>query len=469
MEFLFNSITYIVPFLAVLTVLVFVHELGHYAVARWNGVRVEVFSIGFGPEIYGWDDKHQTRWRISAIPLGGYVKFFGDEDAASVADNEALNQMNDAEKAVSFHHQGLWARIAIVSAGPLANFLYAIVVLAILFMVFGQRLTPPKIGHVEPGGVADVAGFKRGDLVRNVDGRSIDRFSDLMLEIALNSGRELDFLVQRDGREISILATPEEIERKDLSGKSRKFGSLAISAAYPAVVGRVYPKSPAAEAGFEPDDLIVELDGKPVADFSDLQSTVSTSEGRTLSVRVIRNGEQQKLSVTPRKNVDAGPDSTASQRWLIGISRNLPEPVRQGPLASLRQSAIVSYQMLERTLDYVGQMITGSRSTKDLGGPLRIAQESGDAAKVGVEQLIFLSVLLSLNLGLINLFPIPILDGGHLLFYALEGIRGRPLTEKMQDYAFRVGLALVMTLMVFATWNDLVNLRVVDFFSGLFS
>ena len=469
MEFLFNTVTYILPFLVVLTVLVFVHEMGHYSVARWNGVRVEVFSIGFGPELFGWDDKHGTRWKISAVPLGGYVKFFGDEDAASVADNEALGQMSDAEKAVSFHHQALWPRIAIVAAGPLANFVYAIVVLAVLFMVFGQRLTPSEIGTVIKGSVGEAAGFRRGDVVLEVDGRSIDRFERLFEEIALNPERTLDFLVLRDGREHTITATPEVVERDGPDDIVRKIGNLGLLPSYPAIVEHVFPDSPAEDAGVLAGDKIVNIDGHPVGDFEDLRAAVVGSAGRSLSFVVLRDGGEVKLAVTPREDVRDGPDGKPLKRWLVGIVRARPAPVQLGLVAAFQQSVTVSYDMLDRTLIYVGQMISGSRGTEDLGGPLRIAQASGQAAKVGIEQVIMLSVLLSLNLGLINLFPIPILDGGHLLFYALEGIRGRPLTEKMQDYAFRVGLALVMTLMVFATWNDLVNLRVVDFFSGLFS
>lgn len=466
---LFNGIfMYVPPFLVVLTVLVFVHEMGHYLVARYNGVRVEVFSIGFGPEIKGWNDKTGTRWKICWIPFGGYVKFFGDSDGASRPDGEALRELAEAERDVSFHHKRLGQRAAIVAAGPMANFIYAIIVLAGMYMVFGQRVTPPEIGRVVDESVGAVAGFKIGDVVLAVDGDSIHRFEQLQQAVFLNPDRALSFRIRRDGQEQTIAATPRLTERADQQGNMHKFGDLGLLAASPAIVGKVYDDSPAADAGFETGDRIVAIDGLVLDNFERLQDIVATSKGRQLSLTVVRGGAETRLSVAARLDV-AAKEAGGPERWLIGIMRAPLTPVKLGPVAALVEASTTSYDMLVQTLAYVGQMITGSRGTEDLGGPLRIAQASGQAAQVGVEQLIMLSILLSLNLGMINLFPIPILDGGHLLFYGFEAVLRRPLTEKMQEIGFRIGLAMVLSLTVFVTWNDLVQFRFVEFIAGLFS
>jgi len=459
---------YILPFLVVLTVLVFVHEMGHYLVARWNGVRVEVFSIGFGPEIRGWEDRFGTRWKVCWIPFGGYVKFFGDKDGASRPDGNTLSEVSQAERLISFHHKRLGQRAAIVAAGPIANFLYAIIVLAVMYMVFGQRVTPAEIGRVVDGGAGQIAGFKAGDIVLNIDGESVFRFEQIEQAVFLNPETAMTFQVGRGEQKINLIATPRLTEKADRHGIVRKFGDLGVWPASPAIVGKVLDGSPAAEGGLKSGDHIIAIDDQVVDNFERLQDMVATSEGRRLVVTVLRDKRELRLYVTARRDV-AGSGSGNTERWLIGIIRAQRPPVRLGPGNALAQAMNTCYVMLVQTLNYVGQMITGRRGTEDLGGPLRIAQVSGQAAQIGVEQLILLSILLSLNLGIINLFPIPILDGGHLLFYGFEAVLRRPLTERMQEIAFRIGLALVLSLMVFATWNDLVNLGVFKFISGLFS
>ena len=250
-----------------------------------------------------------------------------------------------------------------------------------------------------------------------------------------------------------------------------KFGDLGLWPANPAIVGKVYEDSPAAKAGVQVGDRIMAIDGKPVDNFERLQDIVALSKGRRLAVTVLRDDSEVRLHMAARRDVTMAADgaSVAKERWLVGILRAQRTPVRLSPGNAVVQAVATCYNMLAQTLAYVGQMISGSRGTEDLGGPIRIAHASGQAAQVGVEQLIMLSILLSLNLGMINLFPIPILDGGHLLFYGFEAILRRPLKERTQEFAFRIGLALVLTLTVFATWNDLVNLRVVEFIAGLFS
>ena len=374
---------YGVMFLVVLTILVFVHEMGHFLVARRNGVRVEVFSIGFGPEIFGRTDRHGTRWKFSLIPLGGYVKMYGDAGAASTP-GAGLDRMTPAQRAVSFHHKRVGQRMAIVAAGPAANFLFAILALAFMFMVYGQPYTPPVVREILPEGAAAEAGMKPGDRIVSMDGRDTPRFEDVLGVIVMNPGRTVSMVVERGEAE-----------------------------------------------GVEPKRL--------------------------------------ELTVTPRAEKMEDRFGNIHTIGRLGVMRGNDEYRRQTPLTAIWEAGKETLRLTEGTLDAVWQMALGMRSTNELGGPIRIAQMSGQVAQTGFVTMIWFVAVLSINLGLINLFPIPMLDGGHLLYYAVEAVRGRPLGERAQEYGFRVGLALVLTLMVFATWNDLVQLRVVDFVKGVLS
>ena len=367
----------VVSFLFILGVIVFIHEMGHFLVARWNKVRIEVFSIGFGPEVFGWNDRHGTRWKVGLLPLGGYVRFFGDANAASMPGEDAPT-LSEAERAVSFHHKRLFQRAAIVFAGPFANFLLAIVILGVLFSTIGQRITPPDISMVKPGSAAEAAGFQPGDLILSIDGKPISRFEELQQVVRDSAGVPLTMVVRRDGREVPLVVTPRSVERTDRFGNVLRFG-------------------------------------------------------------------------------------------LLGVGRTGVVYVRLNPLAAVGAAVAGTYNLTAGTVDAIAQMIAGTRSSDDLGGPIRIAQVAGEVAQDGFITIFWFMAVLSINLGLINLMPVPLLDGGHLLFYAFEAIRGRPLGERAQEYGFRIGIALLFSLMVFATWNDLVHLKVVDFFVGLFS
>jgi regulator of sigma E protease len=377
MAWLIASIGYIVPFLLTLTVLVFVHELGHYLVARRNRVRVEVFSIGFGPELFGWNDRAGTRWKFSAIPFGGYVKMFGDADPASMP-GERVRAMTAEERAVSFHHKRLPQRVAVVAAGPLANFLFAVVLLTLVIAVQGQRFTPPEIGQVVPNSAAEAAGIKAGDVIVSIDGQPIDHFEAIQRIVELNTGTPLDIVVRRGDRDVPIRVTPRIVVEQDRFGFDHQVTRLGVAAV-----------------------------------------------------------------------------------------RNRADYVHRNPLTAPWYAAQDTWNITADTLQAVWQMLIGKRSSNDVSGPIGIVQLSGAVAQGGIIPLLGFAALLSINLGLINLFPIPVLDGGHLLFYVAEAIRGRPLSPRAQEYGFRLGLALVLTLMVFATWNDLVRLKVVEFIKGL--
>jgi regulator of sigma E protease len=365
-------LSYLLPFLFVLTVVVFIHELGHFLVARWCGVAVKVFSIGFGPEIFGFYDRHGTRWRVSWIPLGGYVKFIDDENVASAAGRKAFEALPEEERKRSFQGKSLAQRAAIVAAGPIANFVLAIIIFAAIFSIFGERITAAKVDAVAPGSVAERAGFEPGDRIVSIDGSEIGSFSDMQRIVATSPDRELHFVVDRGGANVELAATPERKEITDRFGNTMRIGLLGI------------------QRSASPDDWTLE---------------------------------------------------------------------RHDPATALVMGVKESYFVVSRSLAYLYDVVTGREDADQLGGPLRIAQVSGQVATAGFVALLNLAAIISVSIGLINLFPIPMLDGGHLLFYGIEAIRGRPLSESTQEIGFRIGLAFVLMLMIFATWNDLIHLK----------
>lgn len=360
----------VIPFLFVLTVVVFVHEMGHFLVGRLCGVGVHAFSLGFGPELFGFNDRRGTRWKLCAIPLGGYVKFHGDANGASVPSREAIAQMSPQERAISFPTQPVAKRAAIVAAGPVANFILAIVLFAGAIWLGGRYELPARVSSVEPNSVAAQAGFMPGDLITAIDGQPIGDFNAMYRTVTGAAGTSLAFTVQRDERDITINATPATIEERTPFGRHR--------------IGRLGIRSP--------------------------------------------NGSEAKL-----------------------VHYDLAD--------SLKLGVHETYFVVERTFSYLGKLITGRESADQLSGPIGIARVSGEVAKTGgVGGLVGLIALLSVSIGLLNLFPVPLLDGGHLLFYAFEVVRGRPLSERAQEVGFRIGLALVLMLMLFAAWNDILNL-----------
>ena len=475
----------VLMFLIVLTVLVFVHEMGHYWVARRNGVRVDVFSIGFGPEIFGWTDSVGTRWKVSWIPLGGYVKFFGDMDAASRPDpsmtpegqkaltasggdepNYASRVLTPEERAVAFPHKALWQRAAVVAAGPIANFIFAIVVFAGLFMTVGQPYTPAIIGAVEPGSAAAEAGFHPGDRVIGVDGAHIDRFEELLKTAAMSAGRALDVTILRNGQELHLQATPRASKEKDDFGGDQSFGELGVSRA--AYVGEVMADSAASTAGLQTGDRIVKIGAEKIASFDDLARVISANPERMLPVTLIRDDKEIVLNVTPRRVMDKDENGVEITKGQLGVNNEV-ERLRLNPARAVWQATVETGSTIKSILKVVGQLLTGDRSKDELRGPLTMAKMSGQVAQVGVTRLIEFMALLSINLGLINLFPIPMLDGGHLLFYAFEAVRGRPLGLRAQEYGFRIGLVVVLFLMIQAIWNDFKSLSVFEYVSRLFS
>ncbi len=456
MEYFANFWDGLFWFLVLLTPLVFVHELGHYLVARWCRVRVDVFSIGFGPELFGWNAKSGTRWKFCAIPLGGYIKMFG-ETALEPDETGKVRELTPAEKAVSFEHKRLSQRAAIVFAGPAANYLFAILVLAILFMTFGQSYTPPVIAAVAPQSAADRAGIQLGDRVISIDGDALDRYEDLDDRVALYPGRPMAIEIERDGEILQLTVTPDPLEMKMIDGTVQTIGTLGVGL-MPPVVADVVEKSAAEEAGFRAGDRIVQIGDAPIGRFEDLRDVVLAAPGKPLDFVVLRDGTTTTLSATP-KPLEVQVDGETQTVGQLGIAAHAPptEIVRHGPTMALWQATKRSVEITEGTLTGLAQIAVGMRDTKEMGGPIMIAQVSRKVAKRGVVEFIGMMVLFSITLGLINLFPIPVLDGGHLAFYALEAIRGRPLGERAQEYGFKIGLALVLSLMIFVMVNDLLH------------
>jgi regulator of sigma E protease len=355
----------------VFSIVVFFHELGHFWVARRCGVRVLVFSIGFGRELIGFNDRHGTRWKISAVPLGGYVKFFGDENAASVPDAEAINAMSEDERRGSFFHKPVRVRAAVVAAGPIANFILAIVIFAGVFMLFGKQETAARVDEIIPDSAAAAAGFQPGDVVLSIEGRPIESFSDMQRIVSVSAGQPLEFTVERAGQQVALRAVPSLKEERDPFGIVHRIGQLGI-----------------------------------------------------------------KRSIAP------GDIKTH----------------RVGPLAALQLGVAETWNVVERTLSYVTGVVAGRESADQLSGPVGIVRVTGKVAVLGFGPLMQLAAMLSVSIGLLNLFPIPLLDGGHLLFYAIEAVRGRPMSERAQEIGFRIGLAIVLMLMIFATYNDILHL-----------
>lgn len=365
----------VIAFVAVIGPLVFVHELGHYLVGRWCGVKAEAFSIGFGPEIAAWTDRCGTRWRLGALPLGGYVRFKGDMNAASQIDPRWL-ELPAAERAQSFPAKPLWQRAAIVAAGPAINFLFAILILATFAFVHGESRTPAVAGQVQPGSAAAAAGIVAGDRIVSLNGREMATFDDIRLFAQIRPGEPVTIVIDRKGQRIEKQGRVGAVQEDDGFGNKFRIGRLGLAP------------------------------GEPVIE---------------------------------------------------------PVSLLRAPVVAIERTG----QIIRTMVETLGQIVGGGRSVKELGGPLKIAEVSGQAATLGVESFVFFMALISINLGFINLLPIPMLDGGHLLFYGVEAIQRRPVSPQVQEWAYRSGLAVLLAMMVLVTFNDLSSFGLWERLSGL--
>ena len=445
-----NAWLYGGTFILVLSVLVFVHEWGHYIVARMCGVKVETFSVGFGKELFGWTDKKDTRWKISMIPLGGYVKMFGDTDPASaghtaeVKEGDKVRPFTAEEKKVAFYNKSVWQRSAIVFAGPLINFLFAILLLTGMYLTYGQPVTPPMASAIISETAAETAGFKPHDQVLSIDGEKVKRFEDIRRIVMVALDTPLDFEVKRGDEIITLTATPKKEELTDRFGFTHSRGMLGI----------IGPANGIAIKN------IVAVNGRKVEGETAIRKALVNSLDKPTTISLDRGVQVDRLFINPSKDLNQGLlDKESLDFGVLVVSNKAGEELLDhGVFHSLKAATAETWSISVSTLKAIGQIFTGTRSATELGGIIRIGALAGDMAQAGLIAIITFTALLSINLGLINLFPIPMLDGGHLVFYAMEAIRGKPVPEKYQEYAFRVGFFILIGLMLFTNLNDVVQL-----------
>ncbi len=432
----------------VLSILVFVHEWGHYIIARMCGVRVETFSIGFGKEIWGFTDKSGTHWKISMIPLGGYVQLFGDTDPASAGHSDSIEdddgqarEMTEAEKKVAFFTKPIWKRSAVVFAGPAINYIFAILLLTGLYFVHGKPVSPPTAAAIAAGGSADSNGFMPHDLIVSIDGKSIESFGDIRREMMVALDLKKHFVVQRDGKMLDIYASPERVTREDRFGFSSSVGVLGIVSAEQGILV----------------SSINKIDGKEYNETNEVIAELKSRMGTTFTIGFTSGKQDQTFIINPvaSKNSELGNavDLDAEALYLSNIDSKI---VSSHTMMTAMQAAInETFVMTRSSLEAMWQMVVGVRSATELGGIIRIGAIAGDMAQQGLVPLILLTALLSINLGFINLLPIPMLDGGHLMFYFIETVIGKPVPEKLQEYSFRAGFFFLIGIMAFANLNDL--------------
>lgn len=428
-----------ISFVVVLGIVVFIHEYGHYIVGRWCGIHADVFSLGFGPRLGGWVDRRGTEWQVAALPLGGYVRFLGDADGASRADPKHLGSLDEADLARSFHAAPVWKRSLTVAAGPVANFVLSVVIFGALVTWQGVPTEAPIVGSV-----GDVPGMERslrsGDELRSVNGQAVAEFQDIYaIANDLPEPAPLSATVLRDGAEIEV----------------------SVPYPLPPLVFGVEPLSPAAAAGLKSGDYIAAAAGQELVSFGGLRDVVLASGGQTIPLRVLRDGGEVMLEITPRERELVREDGSIETRVMIGVSGDaLVYPMTETPApwmaAWIGMKRVAD--VITMSLTGIKQIILGNLGADNLQGPLGIAQISGQSASQGLANFISLIAVISTAIGLLNLFPIPVLDGGHLIMFGYEAVAGRPPAERVMQVAMSIGLAMVLLLMVFATYNDLMRL-----------
>ncbi len=429
----------IIAFIVVLGVVVFVHEYGHYIVARWNGIHSEKFSLGFGPVIWSRTDKHGTQWQLAAIPLGGYVQFLGDRGAASETDFEALGEMSEVDLARSFPSARLYKRALTVAAGPFANFILATIIFAGLVTWQGITIDEPTVGELFATPKATY-GLQVNDQILEVEGQAISDFGDIIdITLAMETPGDMEILVLRDGQEFLVSAPYMLI---------------------PGVYG-VDPLSAASAAGLKAGDFVVEAAGQSITSFGELQVIVAASGDTEIDLKVWRDGAYLDLSITPVLRDFPDGEGGFTERVMIGVYGAfafLPATETPTPWNAVYIGAKQTVNFIDMSLNGIKHMFLGNLSPSNLQGPIGIAQASKESANQGLRSFLTMIAIISTGIGMLNLFPIPMLDGGHLVFYIYEAVRGRPPSKKAIQAFMSIGLAMVLLLMVFATYNDLMRL-----------
>ena len=456
-------------FLAVLTVVVFIHELGHFLVARWCGVRIEAFSIGFGREIWGFSDRHGTRWKLAWIPLGGYVKFVDDENGASVPSRAAFEKMTPEQRAGAFQSKPLGQKALVVAAGPAFNIISAILILWGTYWLIGSYSTKAIVDDVVAGSAAARAGLQSGDRITAIDGTTIAKFSDLQRIVSQSAGKPLEFAIERRGRNLSFNITPELREITDPLCNKVMMGAIGIRRDAPPVINTVKAGSGAAKAGLKPGDRVLEVAGKPITFTSELRTAIDGSAGKPLALKVDRAGSLHAVTVTPEPRKPREPQCNKDKEAsLVGaidatIGTEHWEHQRFGLLQAFREGLTETYYISHQIITSIPKLpaamaksLTGQRQS-ELGGPIAIAEMTAQASSTGPTGLLGWIAVFSIMLGIMNLLPIPVLDGGHLMLYAIEAVRGKPLAERQQEWIFKLGLAMLATMMFAAVFGDIMR------------
>ncbi|MDY0132856.1 MAG: RIP metalloprotease RseP [Desulforegulaceae bacterium] len=437
----------IISFVIVLGILIFVHEFGHFIAARLCGVGVEKFSIGFGPKVIGWKSG-ETHYMISAIPLGGYVKMVGEEPDT---------ELSEEEKKYSFTHKEVWKKFIIVAAGPFFNFFLAIILYFGLFMFYGSYFYPPVIGEVTPN-TPSYGKLLTGDEILSVNDKKISSWTELEKNIEKSNGKDILLKAKRGNDLKEIVLKPVLLDSESLFGEKEKKYSLGVKPYLPSIIGRVAPDSPASKAGVNPEDRIVEINSKKIFTWYDVSKAISDSDS-AIEIVFERNGERIRKTIEPEIKELKDHLGKPFERRLIGVgAKNITINKKLGPVSAMAESLSQTWKVIELTFVGIVKLINGSISKDNLGGPIMIAQMAGDQAKQGLTSFLVFISLISINLGLLNLLPVPVLDGGHLMFFLIEMVTRKPVSIKVRETAQQIGLFLLLTLMVFAFYNDILRL-----------
>jgi len=443
-------VTTIVAFVVVLGILILVHEFGHFIVARLSGVGVERFSVGFGPVLWRYRGP-QTEYCLSAFPLGGYVKMMGDDENPLEG-----GKTGDVDPARAFNGKPLAVRFLIVFAGPAMNAVLAVVIFALVFMILGKPVIPSVIGRVTEGGAVAQANIKTGDRIVAVDGRPVQSWDDVLQAVQDLKGGTIQFTVKNDAGERNVAISPTRSKAKDLFGDERDVWDIGARPFTAPAIGDVLTGLPASQAGLKSGDLVVGIDGKPVSTWEDLAETIRSRAGQPTALEVKRGTETLKVSVVPTAMKERGPDGKETDVGRIGISPAAATAfVRSNPITALWEGTVRTAEVTELTAVGLYKIVVGQLDRKNIGGPIQIAVTAGEQARQGLPSLAFFTAVISVNLFLLNLLPVPMLDGGHLLFFACEAVLGRPLSIRKREVAQQVGFVLLMLLMVYAVYNDL--------------
>jgi regulator of sigma E protease len=449
---------WIAGFLLLLGPLVTIHELGHYLVGRWFGVKADAFSIGFGKELAGWTDRRGTRWKLSLLPLGGYVQFAGDMSPVSQPSEEWM-ALPPEERAKTFQAQPLWQRTLIVAAGPVTNLLFAVAIFACFNMAYGRVLSSTEVFGFDEVSDARDAGVRAGDRIVAIDGHKVASEFDVSTHVTAYPGRTVKLDIERAGQMLRIPVKLQPRIESDPFGNKGTVGELGVDFTAP-VVGRFIADSAAKAAGIEAGDRIAAVDGTAIASYHEVGALVRPHPGKTVQVTIARPGRTFVVPVTLGAIDAPGPDGRKTRVGLLGVMPSPGETVRVGPVEAVTMGVGQSAEVVQMMAAGIGQIFTGERSVRELGGPVKMAQLSGEQLSLGWDSFVSFVALISINLGFINLLPIPALDGGHLAFYAAEAVRRKPVGPRSQEWAFRTGVALVLALMLFVTINDIASLPV---------